>query len=268
MKIFLNEKEIQIEAGLKLFQVRDRFKPEADILILNGFPVTEDIPVHENDHISLIRRGEKPQAEELEALMVARHTPGIHRKLKDSCVGIAGVGGLGSSIAVALGRIGVGKLILVDFDVVEPSNLNRQQFFIDQIGEPKVEAMKANLNRINPYIEVVSHQVRVSPVNIPSLFSGADIIVEAFDGADQKAMLIEEFLSRFPDIPLVAASGVAGYAPSNTINTRHATRNLYLVGDGETGARPGEGLMAPRVGIAAHHQANAVLRLLLGEKPE
>ncbi len=267
MKIFLNEKHIEIEGHSTLFQIRDRFKPDADILVHNGFPATADTSVNAGDHITLIRRGENPPPEELEALMVARHTPGIHHKLKKSSVGIAGIGGLGSSIAVALGRIGVGKLILADYDVVEPSNLNRQQFFIDQIGEAKVEAIKANLKRINPYIEIISHQVFVTPENIPFLFSGVDIMVEAFDGADQKAMLIEEFLRHFPETPLLAASGVAGYAPSNTITTRHATRNLYLVGDGITGARPGEGLMAPRVGIAAHHQANAVLRLILGEKP-
>jgi len=268
MKIFLNEKPIEIEGRLTLFQVRDRFKPDADILVRNGFPATENATLEEADHITLIRRGEKPRLEELTALMIARHTPGIYAKLKASCVGIAGVGGLGSSIAVALGRIGVGKLILVDYDVVEPSNLNRQQFFIDQIGEAKVEAMRLNLEHINPFVEVVSHQVFVTPENIPDLFGQVDVLVEAFDGADQKAMLIEEFLSRFPEIPLVAASGMAGYAPSNTITTRHITRKLYLVGDGKTGARPGEGLMAPRVGIAAHHQANAVVRLLLGEQPE
>jgi len=267
MKIFLNEKPIEIDDNLTLFQVRERFKPDADILVRNGFPSKDDLRLEDGDHITLIRRGEKPLPEELEALMIARHTPGIHSKLKASCVGIAGVGGLGSSIAVALGRIGVGKLILVDYDVVEPSNLNRQQFFIDQLGETKVEAMRINLERINPFVEVVPHQVFVTPENIATLFGQVDVLVEAFDGADQKAMLIEEFLSRFPEIPLVAASGVAGYAPSNTITTRHITRNLYLVGDGETGARPGEGLMAPRVGIAAHHQANAVVRLLLDEKP-
>jgi sulfur carrier protein ThiS adenylyltransferase len=268
MNIFLNEKSVEIEDRLTLFQLRDRFKPDADILIRNSFPAADDLVLTEGDRITLIRRGEKPSSEDLEALMMARHTPGVHQKLRRSCVGIAGAGGLGSAIAVALGRVGVGKLIIADYDVVEPSNLNRQQFFIDQIGEPKVEALKANLARINPFVEVESHQVFVTPENIPALFGRANTLVEAFDGADQKAMLIQEFLSRFPEIPLVAASGVAGYAPSNTIVTRRATRNLFLVGDGRTAARPGEGLMAPRVGIAAHHQANAIVRLLLGEQPE
>jgi len=158
-------------------------------------------------------------------------------------------------------------MILADFDVVEPSNLNRQQYFVDQIGLPKVEALRQNLSRINPYVQVSVFPVRLDPGNIPEIFSGVDVLVEAFDGADQKAMLTEAFLTRFPDTPLVAASGLAGHAPSNTIVTRRAGRNIYLVGDGVTAARPGEGLMAPRVGVAAHHQANAVLRLLLGEIP-
>jgi sulfur carrier protein ThiS adenylyltransferase len=182
-------------------------------------------------------------------------------------VGIAGVGGLGSAVAIALARIGVGRLILADFDVVEPSNLNRQQFFVDQLGMPKVEAMAANLARINPYVRVERHHVKLTPENVPELFADVDVLVEAFDAADQKAMLVECFCRLFPDKPLVAATGLAGHLGSNSIVTRRTMKNLYLVGDLETAAVPGTGLMAPRVGVAAHHQANAVLRLLLGEDP-
>ena len=182
-------------------------------LFATAFRPRTTLALEDADHITLIRRGEKPPAEVMEALMIARHTPGIHRKLKASCVGIAGVGGLGSAIAIALGRVGVGRLILVDYDVVEPSNLNRQQFFIDQIGEAKVEAMRINLERINPFVEVVPQQVLVTPEKIPDLFGQVDVLVEAFDGADQKAMLIEEFLIHFPKIPLVAASGGGRLCP-------------------------------------------------------
>lgn len=267
MQIEINERPTNIAAGTTLRQLRDAVKPEADLCILNGFPLNADPVLNAGDRVVFIRRGEIPAAAELEALMAARHTPGVHARIKAATVGIAGCGGLGSAIAVALARIGVGRLILADFDVVEPSNLNRQQYFVDQIGLPKVLALRDNLARINPYVRVTAHNERLTPENIPERFGAVEVMVEAFDAADQKAMLAQTFLSEVPGRPLVMGSGMAGFGPSNTVVTRRAATNLYLIGDGETAARPGEGLMAPRVGIAAHHQANAVLRLLLGEEP-
>ena len=262
MKIHLNEREIDVDAGTTLMQLRDRGKPGADVLVYNGAAVTDDVALAEGDCVNLIVCGEIPPAEELEALMVARHTPGVHEKIKGATVGIAGLGGLGSAVAVALARIGVGRLILADFDVVEPSNLNRQQYFIDQLGQTKAEALEANLKRINPYVKYEAHCVRLTPENIPTLFADADVLVEAFDRADQKAMLLQSFMGK----PIVAASGLAGHGSGETIGVRKMGKSIYVVGDLETGAAPGCGLMAPRVGIAAHMQANLVLRLLLGEE--
>ncbi|MGE4580432.1 MAG: sulfur carrier protein ThiS adenylyltransferase ThiF [Desulfuromonadales bacterium] len=268
MTIYLNENPLDTGEGLTLYQLRDRFKPGADVLIVNGFALSDDRALAEGDRVVLIRRGEQPSPGELEALLCARHTPGVQAKLKQGTVGIAGTGGLGSAVAVALARSGIGCLILADFDVVEPSNLNRQQFFIDQIGQPKVEALRDNLRRINPGVDLRLFNGRLTPSNIAEVFAGVDVLVEAFDAPDQKAMLVQTFLQSNSAAPIVAASGVAGAGPSNTIITRRAASRLYLVGDGDSEARPGQGLMAPRVGIAAHHQANAVLRLLLGETPE
>ena len=262
MKIKLNERTIEVKDGTTLFQLRDQEKREADVLICNGAALADDLALAEGDSVNLIRRGEVPPADELEALMVARHTPGVHDKIKGATVGIAGLGGLGSAVAVALARIGVGKLILADFDVVEPSNLNRQQYFIDQLGMSKADALVANLNRINPYVQYDAHCVRVTPENIPDLFGSVDVMVEAFDRADQKAILLQSF----EGAPIAAASGLAGYGPGDTIGIRKMGDNIYIVGDLETGAAPGCGLMAPRVGIAAHMQTNLVLRILLGEE--
>lgn len=266
--IKLSEQTVHIPRGMTLFDLREEHKPGADVLILNGAPATGDAALNEGDAVVLIRRGEIPAKHELEALMASRHTPGVHEKLKIATVGIAGAGGLGSAVAIALARSGVGTLILADFDVVEPSNLNRQQFFVDQIGLPKVEALTANLRRINPYVTVSSNLVKVTPDNIASLFGHVDVMVEAFDRADQKAMLAESFGMLFPDKPIVLATGLAGHMPSNTIRTQRMGRSMVVVGDLVTAAQPGTGLMAPRVGVAAHHQANAVLRLILGEDPE
>ncbi len=267
MEIFLNEKRVLVPDGFTLSQLRKGFDPEADVAVINGHPAEGDPVLEEGSRVVLIKRGRMPSPEEFEALLTARHTPGVHEKVRKAAVGIAGLGGLGSAVAVALARTGVGKLVIADFDMVEPSNLNRQHYFPDQIGLPKTEALTETLKRLNPCIEVVAHTVRLTRENIPRIFSQVDVMVEAFDHAEEKAMLTETFLGAFPETPLVAASGVAGFAPSNTIVTRRVMRNLFVVGDGESEARPGQGLMAPRVGIAAHHQANAVLRLLLGLEP-
>jgi len=266
--IQLNEQSTEIADGTTLHELRKQYRPNADLIILNGYPAADDSVLGNNDRVVLITRGEAPSTDEYEALLTARHTPGVHEQIRSARVGIAGVGGLGSNIAIALARLGIGALVLTDFDVVEPSNLNRQQYFSDQIGLPKVKAMAETLKRINPHLSIELHHARITPENIGTLFNAVEVMVEAFDAADQKAMLVETFRARFPGIPLVAASGMAGYAPSNSITTRRAGHNFYLVGDEVTAARPGEGLMAPRVGIAAHHQANAVLRLLLGEEPQ
>jgi sulfur carrier protein ThiS adenylyltransferase len=165
-----------------------------------------------------------------------------------------------------LARIGVGTLILVDFDVVEPSNLNRQQYFLHQIGMPKVEALQESLSTINPYVRVRFYNEKLDRNNVEKIFKEADVVVEAFDRADEKAMLINAISEKLPDKYIVAASGVAGYADSNAIKTLRFSSRIFIVGDQETAAQPGMGLMAPRVGVAAHHQANMVLRILLGEE--
>ena len=266
MQIRVNEQAVISEAGLTLGGAAERHKAGADVCILNGFPASGDTVLHDGDEIFLIRRGEIPTAEELEALMAARHTPGVHSCLKRATVGIAGVGGLGSAAAVALARIGVGRRVVADFDVVEPSNLNRQQYFTDQIGRYKVEALAENLKRINPYVTVDAHCLQVTPENIPALFSDCRVVIEAFDRADMKAMLVNTLLETVPHCTVVAASGLAGYGPNNTIATRRVSQRLYLVGDGVSEAAPGNGLMAPRVGIAACQQANQAVRILLGEE--
>ncbi len=264
MNILIAERQTDIEPGTRLMALRDQVKPGADVVVRNGAPASADVELQEGDRVVFIRRGERPGAEELEHLLAARHTPGVHEKVKHARVGIAGLGGLGSAVAIALARIGIGALVLADFDVIEPSNLNRQHYFIDQIGMPKTAAMALTLERINPCITVETHRVKLDPENIPTIFAGVDLMVEAFDTAAGKAMLAGSFAGAFPDIPLVMASGLAGYGPGDTIGLKRLSANIYIVGDLTSGAEPGRGLMAPRVGIAAHMQANTALRLLLG----
>ncbi len=268
MRIYLNEKSLEIDDGMPLAGLVANSKPTADILIVNGHPAALDYLLQQNDRVTLLKRGEIPSAEDLEFLLTTRHTPQVHQNLRTKHVAIAGVGGLGSQVAIALARSGIGSLTLIDFDVVEPSNLNRQQYFIDQIGRLKVDALAENLRRINPYVRVIPCCEKVTGTNISRLFQGIDLLVEAFDIAEQKALLCRTFLQQFPEKYLVAASGMAGYGTANSITTKRINRHFYLCGDDTSAARPGHGLMAPRVGVVAHHQANAALRLLLDLEPE
>lgn len=268
MQLRINERTHQVPDGTTLLGLRDAYKPEADVLIVNGAPVTADRALGNGDRVVLITRGEVPSSAELEALMVARHTPGVHDKVKSAVVGIAGLGGLGSNVAAALARVGVGTLVLADYDVVEPSNLNRQCYFVEHIGMRKTAATAENLQRINPYITVRTRDVLLDETNIPVVFDGVSVLVEAVDSAQTKAVIAESFHAACPGIPLVMASGMAGHAPANAIRTRRVGHNTFVAGDMELEAREGQGLMAPRVLVAAAHQANAVLQLLLGESPD
>jgi len=264
ISIRLNERPLDLPKGTSLQALRGERAPAADIIILNGFPTSDDVVLAEGDAVVFIQRGVMPRPEELEALLVARHGPHVHEKLKRGHVGIAGCGGLGSTVAVALARSGVGRLVLVDFDVVEPSNLNRQQYFIDQIGLPKVEALAANLERINPAVACERHHMRLEPTDVPRVFAGCHVVAECFDDPAAKADLAAAMSSHLPAVPLVAASCVAGYGPASDIVSRRVLGNHFLVGDGVSAAQPGQGLLAPRVTVAAGHQANIILRLLLG----
>jgi len=265
LNIFLNENSLTVDEGITAYEIKNQVKKDADVVILNGFLIKEDIILKANDRLTLIKKGVIPNREELEALLIARHTPGVFQKVKKARVGIAGLGGLGSNVAISLARTGVGKLLLVDFDVVEPSNLNRQQYFISDIGRYKIDALKEIISHINPFIEIETKKMFLDDSNIEDCFKDVDIIVEAFDSPECKANLVNTILSKCPDKYIVAASGMAGYFSSNTIKTKKMMGNLYLVGDEVSAAQPGCGLMAPRVSIAANHQANTVLRLILGE---
>ncbi len=204
--------------------------------------------------------------EELDRAFDERFPAEIREKLRNGRVAIAGLGGLGSNIAVSLARSGVGHLLLVDFDVVDVTNLNRQMYMIPHLGMPKTEALREILAQINPWLDVRTEQVRVTPENVRELFSGWPVVCEAFDRADQKAMLVSSLLAQCPDTIVVSGNGMAGLGDANLIQTRQQMRRLYVCGDGMTEISPGVGLMAPRVAICAGHQANKVLQLITGQR--
>jgi sulfur carrier protein ThiS adenylyltransferase len=186
------------------------------------------------------------------------------QRLSHAVVGIAGLGGLGSTVAVALARTGVGRLVIADFDRVDEGNLNRQHYFVDQVGQSKVEALTLNLARIDPGIRIDSRIARLQAQDIPEVFGDTHVVAECFDKADQKQMIVETVLSRMRQ-PIVSVSGLAGYGQSNAIRTRRISKRLILVGDDTSDAGLGLPLTAGRVWIAAAHQANAIVELLLNE---
>jgi sulfur carrier protein ThiS adenylyltransferase len=194
----------------------------------------------------------------------SRHAPEVIGRIRSATIGIAGAGGLGSNVAVNLVRAGIGRLIIADFDRIEPSNLNRQQFFEHQIGMPKVDALSQNLAAIHPFTKVETHPGRVTVDNVADWFGQADIMVEAFDRAEQKQMLIETWCRLFPDRYLIAVSGIAGWGGNARIVTRQFGK-LWVIGDETAELKNGISPMSPRVCIAAGMQANLVLELILGQ---
>lgn len=186
----------------------------------------------------------------------------IKEILSHKTIGIAGCGGLGSNCAVSLARSGIGKLVIADFDKVDQSNLNRQFYFFDQIGQQKSFTLEDNLYLVNPEVEVDAHDIKLTSKNIPELFTDCDIIVEAFDLAEMKQMIIETVMEKMPGTPLVTGVGVAGYGNNNSIHTKQ-DGNLYLCGDFDKEVSDDSPPLAPKVAIVANMQANLVLEILL-----
>ena len=206
-----------------------------------------------------------PTKDEWNNALCERHGENVQKKFSAATVAICGLGGLGSSIAISLARAGIGKLILFDFDRVDITNLHRQQYKANQIGMVKTDALSDNLKEIAPYIDIESHIVRITDNNAVELLKDADIICEAFDDAECKAMLTNLVLETMPDKFLVAASGMAGFGSANTIKTRKVMKHFYLCGDEQSDVQSEGSLIASRVMLCAAHQAHTVLRILACE---
>ena len=192
-----------------------------------------------------------------------RNVPGTTEKLQRATIGVAGCGGLGSNAAVSLVRAGAGQLILADFDSVEISNLNRQQYFQPDVGRMKVDALAGHLRAINPDVHLVLYKTELTPGNISDVFHNADLLIEAFDKAESKHWLIEAWCKAFPKRPVVVGSGVSGIGNTESLKLQKAG-NVYLCGDGVSDMRMG--LCASRVAMAANMQANVAIAIVCGSE--
>lgn len=206
-----------------------------------------------------------PSREVMREALNIRHGEDLQNKISAARVAVCGLGGLGSNIAIALARAGVGHLHLIDFDRVDLTNLNRQQYAVGQLGQYKTDALRETLSLISPYCDVTCDTIKVTEENLPDLLKTEDYICEAFDRAEAKAMLVSGVLEHFPEKYLVASSGLAGLGSANTIQTRRISKRFYLCGDGTSDSSVGPGLVASRVLVCAAHEANMILRLIAGE---
>lgn len=206
-----------------------------------------------------------PTKDEWNDALAKRHGKALQERFAAAVVAVCGLGGLGSNIATSLARAGIGKLILIDFDKVDITNLHRQQYKVSQVGKFKTEALTENLKEIAPNLEIETHTVRIDENNAIALLKSADVICEAFDSAECKAQLTDVVLTKMSDKYLVAASGMAGLKSPNSIRTRRVTSRFYLCGDEVSDVKDSIGLVAPQVMLCAAQQAQTVLRIITGE---
>ena len=206
-----------------------------------------------------------PTKEEMHQALSERHGAELQKKISAARVAVCGLEGLGSNIAIALARAGVGHLHLIDFDRVDITNLNRQQYFVRQLGLLKTDALQETLTDIAPYCDITTSSVKITEDNFAQLLEKEDIVCEAFDCSEAKATLVNGVLERFPEKYLLSSSGMAGFGSANTIVTRHVFQHFYLCGDGMSDVNDGIGLVSSRVLACAAHEAHMVIRILAGE---
>jgi sulfur carrier protein ThiS adenylyltransferase len=267
IQIYINDTAREVDPGTTLEQARVRFLPEATVAFLNTVPdPAPDTILQEQDRLALYTEHDNITDENLCALIHARQPYAATEKLRGACVGIAGAGGLGSVVAENLARAGIGRLVIADHDVIEPSNLNRQKYTLSQLGADKTAALKENLHQCSPDVDISAVQERIKADNCVRVFNTCDIVCECFDAAESKASLVTALRSRLPECIVVAASGIAGCGTARSITIRRVSDRLYIVGDQHSDADTGMGLFAPRVGIVASLQAHVALQLILGEQ--
>lgn len=264
IKIILNGTSITTVAS-DYATLRAERNITADTLIINGHHRQWQTAVANGDEVLMLRSAEPPSPALWRAIYNARYGKDMMKRLQAGRVAICGLGGLGSLVAIELARLGVGRLLLIDGDSVEPTNLARQHYTLNQIGQTKTQALATTLTDLTPLTQVETATTWLDENNTASLLANWPLICECLDQPESKALVTQIILSTLPNATLVGTSGMAGYATGNTIISQQLLPHFYMVGDGKSEGESGIGLMAPRVGLCASAQATLVMRLLLGE---
>lgn len=258
MHLFVNGKYVECGDRTAL-SLRDSFAPGCEIIFINRNKVSGDVVLEENDRITFAN---VPSENSSIANLITERCPGSLRECVNGItVGIAGCGGLGSNIAIQLARTGVTKMIIADYDSVELSNLNRQQFSLEHLGMLKTDALEAVIARINPDVIIRKHPIRVTRSNIRELFVDCDVVCEAMDDPVEKAKFLNGFLEIFPEKDIVCGIGMGGFGNMAAMTQRRLSEHITVCGDGCTGSE--NGLTAPRVSVCASLMADAVFQYIL-----
>ncbi|MFA7063556.1 MAG: sulfur carrier protein ThiS adenylyltransferase ThiF [Methanomethylophilus sp.] len=248
-------------------ELRRQTAPASDAAIADGYDTDDAQLLQDGMDLVFWQYGRMPPTLQMDAVLTARDTPRVRDRLRHARVGIAGLGGLGSHVAVMLARTGIGTLVLADYDRVDPTNLNRQDYTVADVGRPKTAALRDRLQQTAPLTHVELFSAQITAANAAAVFRDCGIVCEAFDKADQKAMLVETLL-QVSGITVVSGSGLAGYGHADDIRTAVRMPHLIVCGDNHSAAAPGRGLMAPQVTVCAGHMADAVLKLLIDSEDD
>lgn len=264
MKIILNG-TARTTTAATYASLRESLDLTGDALIVGGHSKPWDTPVNAGDEVLIFDSSTSPSPALWRAIYDARYGHDIMQRLQNGRVAVCGLGGLGSLVAQELARLGVGHLLLIDGDHVEPTNLARQHYRLEQIGMPKTDALAQTITASAPLTTVETATCWLDAENIPTLLADWPIVCECLDRPETKALFTSTVLAALPQSILVSASGMAGYGSGNDITAKQLLPRFYQVGDGKSEGEEGIGLMAPRVGLCASAQATLVMRLLLGE---
>lgn len=262
MRIWINERSLDIGAGQTLGDIRDVVAPATNLALLNGVSQPHDTLVQEGDHLFFIDGQCVPEKDIYRGLWASRYGGDNFQKLQEAAVVVAGCGGLGSHIAISLARLGIGKMLLVDGDVVDLTNLGRQNYFPKDLGKAKVEALAEQVRALTPLTTVETWHGWLTAENIPELLGDYPYLCEAFDDPGQKAMLVNTALSQTQAI-IIGASGMSGSGEANMMQVRKVFERLYMCGDGVSDRDEKPGLLAPRVMLCAAQQATTLMNIIL-----
>lgn len=261
MHIILNGKSVEMDCRT----VADLLEGESEgtIALVNGRHMEPEDAVRDGDSVILIPDG-RFISSAADMMLADRYTPEILSRIRNACIGIAGLGGIGSHIAESLARVGVGHMVIADFDRVDMTNLSRQNYFIEDIGKSKAECTATLLKRINPDLDLKVFDARITPDNALEVFGGCDVVCEAFDTPQAKSMLVESILCNDSNMVMVSVSGLAGFSDTESMHCIKRMNRLYVCGDGVSDSTVGAGLTATRVMACAGMAAHTALRIVMG----